>query len=252
MVIEWLRVRSGRGGTAGLALALLVATSPARPESDDEAGENARRLSATVVFSTMEASRTKTFSGAGFKTGFGSGGLDASGFRLLATASASREPAFLDPDRGDRYKSQAVGLLGYEWVASGTHAALYFGPEAEREQVVLDCGCTALRQRYGARLQGDLWYRPAPAWLVQAAGSASSLDRRLWGRVAGGFAVLDEVFFGPEIEAYRDAGYRRLRLGLHLTGVRVFRMTLRLSGGWQRSSDGRGEAYGTLGAHWRY
>ncbi|MBA4335055.1 MAG: hypothetical protein C0420_09145 [Methylobacterium sp.] len=59
-----------------------------------------------------------------------------------------------------------------------------------------------------------------------------------------------DVYAGPEVEAYRAGDYTKLRLGLHLTGLRLFGVVWRLSGGWQRTSDRPSEAYATLGVHW--
>ena len=79
---------------------------------------------------------------------------------------------------------------------------------------------------------------------------ASSIDQRLWGRLAAGWQTPLGLYAGPEVEAYRERDYRKLRLGLHLTGLRLLGLEWRLSGGWQQTSDRPSEIYGTLALHW--
>lgn len=239
-------------------MAGIVLSVPAMAE--DEIGE--RDPVSTVLFGSLEAGPTKTFTALGMKRSYGEGGLDASGFRTLVKVGLAREQAGRVTPRGIAYKSEAQALIGYEWRIGDTFVAVYAGTDYESEQ--RPCGCVV--SRFGQRLQGDLWATPLPEMMLQASAYASTIERRLWGRLATGWTFppdllpqgylpesvsLRGVYVGPEIESYRQNDYSKLRLGLHLTGLRLFGLTWRLSGGWQRTSDRPSEAYATLGLHWR-
>ena len=233
-------------------LAILVAAAPcdaARAEGDDDA-DDASSYSpiSTVIFGSMEAGPAKTFASFGMKRAIRSG-LAGSGFRLLLKTGASREETRRRPPHGTTYKTEAQSMLGYEWRIGSTFFALYAGPDTETEQRIGPF-CSCALTRYGARLQADLWTTPAEGTMLQAGGYASTLDGRFWGRVATGWWMPARFYVGPELEAYRDRGYSKLRLGLHLTGLRLFGVEWRVSGGWQRTSERPSEAYGTLGLHW--
>jgi hypothetical protein len=233
----------------GLALvAGLLASSHAIAE--DELGE--RPPLSMVVFGSLEAGPAKTFASVGLKRALGGTGLDASGFRTMLAVGVSREEANRSRPHGILYKSGSQVLVGHEWRIGDTFIALYAGSDIESEQ--RDCGCVVTsRTRIGWRLQADLWARPMPGGIIHASAYASTLDGRIWTRLAPGWALppVEELYLGPEIEIYRESDYSKLRLGLHLTGLRLLGLTWRLSGGLQSTSDRPKEAYATLGLHWR-
>lgn len=216
--------------------------------ADDEETE-ARSPWSSVLFGSLEAGPTKTFVSAGMKTALWSG-LSSSGFRTMLKIGGAQEQARRQRPHGLAYKSEAQALIGYEWRVSDTFLALYAGSDYEGEQREEPHG-TVTTGRYGARLQGDLWMTPTEGTMLQASAYASTLDGRLWGRIAPGWRLSQGFHLGPEIEAYRGRDYHKLRLGLHLTGLQFLGLTWRVSGGWQRTSDHPSQAYATLGVHWQ-
>ncbi|WP_439496819.1 cellulose biosynthesis protein BcsS [Bosea sp. (in: a-proteobacteria)] len=235
----------GRARLAALAGVLVAA--PALAEDDDFSPPSP--VSA-VLFGSLEAGASKTLATIGIKQAWGGAGLDASGFRTLMKIGAAREGASRTRPRGIAYKAESQALFGYEWRFGDNFIALYAGPDVEaeyREQ----WNASSYIVRMGPRLQADLWARPTGTTMVQAAAYLSSLDRRAWLRVAPGWAIRQDLYAGPEIELYRQDGYHKLRVGLHLTGLRLFGLTWRLAGGWQRTNHRSSEAYATLGLHWR-
>jgi hypothetical protein len=80
------------------------------------------------------------------------------------------------------------------------------------------------------RLQADFWATPTDTTMVQLSAYASGLDRRAWGRLALGHKIDRGLHLGPEIELYRQSGYDKLRVGVHLTDL----APLRRLGGYQR------------------
>ncbi|KPF71633.1 hypothetical protein IP69_05540 [Bosea sp. AAP35] len=221
--------------------------------SQTESETEERSPLSTVLFGSLEAGPSKTFGALGLKKAL-TGGLASSGFRTMLKVGGAQEQGRRQRPRSIAYKSEAQALIGYEWRVSDTFLSLYAGSDYEGEQREEPRG-TLVTRRYGVRLQGDLWMTPTQTTLLQASAYASTLDRRLWGRIAPGWLVprgvpLEGSYLGPELEAYRAGDYTKIRLGLHLTGLRLFGVVWRLSGGWQRSSDRPAEAYATLGLHW--
>lgn len=229
-------------------LPLSIALTSAALAEDDEA-ETERSPLSTVIFGSMEAGPTKTFLSVGMKRAVG-GGLAQSGFRLFLKAGGSQEETRRHTPHGTTYKAENQALIGYEWRIGDTFAALYAGSDVESERRDEPLGPSLIETRYGARLQADLWSTPQPGMMFQANAYASTLDRRLWARIAPGWQLPLGFYVGPEVEAYRERDYRKLRLGLHLTGLRLLGLEWRLSSGWQRTSDRPSEAYATLGLHW--
>lgn len=239
-------------GVAGLVTACMLALAcPARAEdnnADESDGEERSPLS-TVIFGSLEAGPTKTFLSVGLKRAL-TGRLSTSGFRMMLKAGGSQEQAERRRPHGIAYKGESQALLGYEWRIGDSFFSLYAGSDFESEQRELATK-TEMSSRYGARLQGDLWMTPTPETMLHASAYVSSLDGRLWARVSPGWMLPQRFYIGPEIEAYRERSYGKLRLGLHLTGLQFLGLSWRLSGGWQRTSDRPHEAYATLGLHWQ-
>ncbi len=232
----------------GFGAAVALASSPAKA---DPALMERSPLS-LAIFGSLEADASKTYGSVGLKWAFGdSGGLDASGFRLGLKWGASVEPARRRPTQGHLYRTEFNALLGYEWRIDDTFLTLSAGPEIEaryretRDERIFE-------QRGSLRLQADLWSKPAENWLLQANAYAVPSDRgRFWGRLGGGWRLIDELYLGPEIESYRERDYHKLRLGLHLTGLHLFGLDWRLAGGIQKTSDEKAGAYLTLGLLWK-
>ena len=78
--------------------------------------------------------------------------------------------------------------------------------------------------------------------------SLSSIATNHSARAAFGWRVLDDQFyFGPEIAYFGSDGYRHLRLGGHLTGLKTDNSQWSVAGGWAGDSDGRASPYVRLG-----
>ena len=242
-------VAQGLTRLAGFASLLL--SQPAWAEED----KPERKSIAMVLFGSLEAGPAKTFASVGMKRAFGTAGLETSGFRALINLGASREQANRNPPHGTAYKAEAQTLIGYEWRLGDTFIALYAGTDYQSEQRPCACGVVTTT-RFGQRIQADLWSTPMPGMMQQASAYASTLDRRLWGRIAPGWLVpqgfqAQPLFMGPELEGYSERSYGKLRLGLHLSGLHLLGLTWRLAGGWQRTSDRPSDAYATVGLYWR-
>lgn len=236
----------GRAGLAGLAMA--VAAAPICTASAGEE-EPERSPISMVLFGSMEAGPTKTFISIGMKRALG-GGLAESGFRLFVKAGGAQEQTRRHRPHGATYKSETQALLGYEWRIGDSFLALYAGSDFESEQQTEAFGPSFIGTRYGARAQADLWLVPSPGVVVQANGYISTVNGRLWARVAPGWRIPAGFYLGPEFEAYGERDYRKYRLGLHLTGLRFLGLEWRFSGGLQMTNDRPSTYYVALGLHW--
>jgi hypothetical protein len=238
-----------RSGMLARAIGAAFALASSAPRADPALME--RSPLALAIFGSLDADASKTYGSIGLKWAFGGGGLDASGFRLGLKWGESLEPARRRPIEGRLYKTELHAQLGYEWRIGDTFLSLSAGPEIEarysetrRER--------SFEQRGMLRLQADLWSRPAENWLLQANAYAVPADGgRYWARLAGGWRLIHELYLGPEIEGSRERNYQKLRLGLHLTGLRLLGMDWRLAGGVQKTSDEKAGAYVTLGLLWK-
>ncbi|MGX1785296.1 cellulose biosynthesis protein BcsS [Bosea sp. NPDC055332] len=230
----------------GAALALASSAAKADPALFE------RSPLSLVIFGSLEADASKTYGSVGLKWAFGAGGgLDASGFRLGLKWGESVEPAQRKPNEGRLYKTEFHAELGYEWRIGDTFLSLSAGPEIEARYSETRRD-RSFEQRGMLRLQADLWSRPAENWLLQANAYAVLADGgRYWGRLAGGWQLIDELYLGPEIEGYRERDYHKLRLGLHLTGLHLLGLDWRLASGLQKTSNEKAGAYVTLGLHWK-
>ncbi|WP_377838554.1 cellulose biosynthesis protein BcsS [Bosea sp. UC22_33] len=240
--------RVGKAGLVGLAMSFAAAPLCTAVAEEEEGAE--RSPISMVIFGSMEAGPTKTFLSVGMKRAIG-GGLAESGFRFFVKAGGAQEQTRRHKPHGVTYKSETQALLGYEWRIGSSFLALYAGADTETEQRIEAFGPSFIATRYGARMQADLWIVPAPGMVVQANAYLSSLNGRFWARVAPGWQTPPGFYIGPEFEAYGERDYRKYRLGLHLTGLRLLGLEWRLSGGLQQTSDRPSAYYGTLGLHWQ-
>jgi hypothetical protein len=202
-----------------------------------------------VVFGSLDVGSGKTYAAYGLKYALGGGGLDASGFRLTLKTGASAEPAYRRPTEGRLYRQEVSALIGYEWRIHDNFVAVSLGQE-------LETGYRETRywrsfgQRAGPRLQLDLWARPDAASLIQLnAYAVAAGSGRSGARLAAGWKLAPRLYLGPEVEAYRERSFYKLRLGLHLTGIRLFGVTWRLSAGAQKTRIDKSAVYATLGFH---
>lgn len=230
-----------------IGAALMLACPPAFAETPDE---EERSPASSVIFGSLEAGATKTLASVGLKRAIGSAGLDSSGFRLGLKWSESVEQERQGRLSGQLVKTELHAGIGYEWRIGDTFLSIAAGPDLEAAYSQYT-GTIVLTHKMGARAHLDLWTRPSERSLLQVNAYVSTLDQRAWLRVSPGWTLMQELYVGPELELYRQDNYRKLRLGLHVTGLRLFGLNWRLSGGLQKTSDRPGEAYATLGIYWR-
>jgi hypothetical protein len=164
------------------------------------------------------------------------------------------ERAWWQPE-GPRFTRHAVhgsALLGYQWAGDGLVVAALAGPEIEGERLSHSLPMPRGTEAHlGVRLHGEIWAHPTASTLLTTtviAGTARTMH--LWGRASAGYAVWHGVFLGPEVSVYTTDTYREWRLGAHVTGLSIGRVSLRLSAGWRSEEDAdRDGAYAGIAGH---
>ncbi len=240
--VKWLRCLTVCG--LGAALALLPAVCLADPTL------NERPPLSLVMFGSLDLGPPKSQAGLGFKFAIGGRGLDASGFRLGFATADSTEPLRRRPDQGRLYRTETSTMLGYEWRIDNSFLAVSLGQQVDAVYAVWG-PFKAFEQRLGPRIQLDLWLAPSPDMVLQFhAFGIGGRGSRSGGRLSVGWRLRRRLFLGPEVEAFGERDYYKVRTGLQLSGIELFGTSWRISVGRQKTSEKKSATYATLGLHW--
>lgn len=179
-------------------------------------------------------------------------GLEDDGFLLKLLLSGGFYRYNAGSLGGGRVLGREITLQampGFRVKRGDLETKVYVGVDTEHHRLWPDDPSNALRGRaFGARFSFEIWYNPTPATMLAMDGSLSSIATNQSGRIAFGWRVVDDQFyFGPEIAGFASEGYRHLRLGLHVTGLKTDHTEWSAAGGWARDSDGRASPYLRLG-----
>lgn len=93
----------------------------------------------------------------------------------------------------------------------------------------------------------DLWLEPAPATMIAADISLSSIINSYSARAAFGWRLHDWFYLGPEAQTFACTGFTQARFGLHLTGLKTQQFEWSVAAGWARDSDHRSSPYLRIG-----
>ncbi|MCC5977548.1 MAG: cellulose biosynthesis protein BcsS [Salinarimonas sp.] len=216
-----------------------------------------------VLFGSVELAEVSIFSGSGIKYSL-SGDVEAPGPIAMAMTNigATRE-RWEGPDDFVAYLPRLTRITRVYFGRQGNtplgFLTLAGGAEILRKQ---EFGADALPRwqepKVGAAFLGELW-REAPLpdgtgfgdrdGLIHVSVMAGTAAPSVWARVAGGVAVADGVFAGPELAGYLEPDYREWRIGAHVTGMRLGPLHLRFSGGMVMPEGGRSDVYLGLQGH---
>ena len=142
----------------------------------------------------------------------------------------------------------ASALPGWRWNRPGFEATLFAGADVQDHRYTPDDPGNRLRGTHvGVRGGFDLWYEPFTDWMVAGSASLSTIGRSYWTRAAAGRRFFDAIWLGPEFHASGDDTYRQLRLGAHITSLRVWGYEWSAGAGWVTDTDRRDGVYGRVG-----
>lgn len=205
---------------AAMAAVLWLGTAQRACAQSDADADGRDAVERRLLFSGGDLWRQGGFLHAGFV--WSPDGLAAEGLALKAMAGAGRY----------RYRSgdaEVVGTLfaasaqaGWRFKRESVEATLYAGVDAQAHRLAPDDPGARLRGAHvGARFSAEIWLEPTPQSMLQGWATWSSVDGGYAARAAAGWRLLNQLYCGPEAQAFGDGAYRQVRIGVHLTAWRA-------------------------------
>lgn len=205
-----------------------------------------------IVFSGRDIWRNGGFAYGGFLVAPGGFEQDGLMFKLLLSGGVYRYTAQSLGEDIIGLETLTTLMPGWRIKRAGVEAKIFFGLDLEHHQLWPDDPGNRLRgSAIGARFAGEFWTEPTPATMVTGDLSLSTIATSHSARLAYGWHVLDDVaggfYVGPEAQFFASQGYRHLRLGLHVTGLKASGYEWSAAAGLARDSEGRSSPYVRLG-----
>lgn len=187
------------------------------------------------------------------------GGVDQDGFNFKLVLSGGlyryRGGTLAGDPPGSLAGLQVVGLEtalqvmpGFRVKRGDLEVKVFFGLDVEQHRLWPDDPSNRLRGGdVGLRFAGEFWYEPTPTTMAAGDASLSSIASNQSLRLAVGWRMLDQFYFGPETQFYGGDGYRQWRLGGHFTALKTGNNEWLAAGGWARDSTGLSSPYARLG-----
>lgn len=207
-----------------------------RKEAGQDEVEQGRSELRQVLFAGYDLVRGELSFTGGFKRKL-SGAVDQPGPIVMGFTGATVKQERFDTGFGvsfmqPRFTRYSALLFGRQWIGEAGIVKLVAGPEFTNEQRLDERGIPRWgRDRVGLRVLAEIWSEPSPGLLATGTLIYSSGQGSLWGRGALGREFGTRVFVGPEASFYLENEYSEAMLGLHLTGLRIWRFNFRLNGG---------------------
>jgi hypothetical protein len=180
-------------------------------------------------------------------------GADDRGFTLRATAGTGLSRFGIDPALPDRVSEAVTSarlLAGWREQGSWGSATFFAGLAMETRRLSPALPDPHLGTRFGPALLLDAWLTPADRVSVQVHATYATPFNAASLRIAPGYRLAAGVHVGPEATLSAHHGTLRTRLGIHVTGIAIGPVGLRLSGGYARDRGGSGGVYAGLSL-WR-
>lgn len=140
-------------------------------------------------------------------------------------------------------------LPGIQWREGSLDIKLFAGGDFER-RMPLRPSLDDAEQFFGGRVAADVWWEPAPDWMLSGSASATSIEDGRSARVAAGWKF-SFAWVGPEIQAVHDVFNTQYRAGAHLSGIKIGETQWSIAGGYTRDSFGRSGPYARIGVSFR-
>jgi hypothetical protein len=199
----------------------------------------------SALFASLDSGRSH-FGSYGFK--WAPYSLDRSGPALMAISGFGQgigkvynlgdfeEVSFLEN------RNRSAFLVGWQWALPRIMLGVFAGADFESRNDIWG----RMRIEGGARLHGEIWSNPTEGTMLTVTAIASTVQPSLWARAAFGWQWQEGLYLGPESSGFCTDDYSEGRYGLHLTGLTLGPLTLRLSSGFWHDSDHRRGLYGQM------
>jgi hypothetical protein len=158
-----------------------------------------------------------------------------------------------------KYRDQATGLHihgqeeegsllgGYQWIGQSFRIAGFVGPDLRNDSVSIpDPHNPVIGTSVGAKAVLDGWFKPLDRVMISGYGSYTTNDNAYFTRLKAGYAVLDEIYIGPETALLGNDFFNQWRIGGHLSGLQLGPLQFALAGGYLHDRMQKGGAYTTL------
>jgi len=243
--------RGGRVSAAILIAAAFVvgcvgvAATPVRAADDEEAR--------VLLFSGRDLWRNGAFAYGGLLVM--PGGVDQDGIALklmLAGGLYRYNAGNLGGQRVLGAETALIVMPGWRVKRGDLEVKVFFGLDAENHRLWPDDPANRLHgHSYGLRFATEFWYEPSATTMLAGDAALSSIATQQSLRLAFGWRMLDQFYFGPETQYFGSDGYRHWRLGGHFTALKTRDNEWLAAGGWARDSAGRSSPYVRLGVTMR-
>jgi len=250
--------------TAALAVCGMAAASDG-PENDETAPSDAASAASEsdapalgetssdvataahfLFFSGADIWRNGAFMHGGFLYAYQGLNQDGPVFKLLLNEGLYRFHSAGSEMMGRQL--MAAALPGWRWNRPGLEVTVFAGLDVQDHRYTPDDPGNRLRGTHvGVRGGFDVWCEPFTNWMVTGSASLSTIGKSYWTRAAAGHRFFDAIWLGPEFHASGDDTYRQLRVGAHVTSLRVLGYEWSAGAGWVTDTDRREGVYGRLG-----
>jgi len=139
-------------------------------------------------------------------------------------------------------------LIGWSHVVANGAATLSVGANYQDHRLSpFDPANPVSGSKWGAKVQGDFWFQPTEETLVVGLASYSTAFDSYYGSLRFGYDFTrgQDVYFGPEFVGLGNDRTDQVRVGAHLSGIKLGIAKLNISGGWLHERDEGDGWYGT-------
>jgi hypothetical protein len=175
--------------------------------------------------------------------------LDTSGLRfwMVGDAGFYKYPAEGMFIKG-HYESGDV-LAGYSWEGDNYSIALLGGFNAVNHALSeVDTTNRVQGTAFGAKVRGDATINLTPKILTAGEAEYSTAFKTYSSKAKFGYDFTDDkqIFVGPEVGAVGDERFHQWRAGAHISGLKLYRISVDVSAGYAHDSIVGNGAYTTL------
>jgi len=232
-----------------VAVAAALACCGLRP-AVAESSEESHTAAHLLFFSGADIWRNGAFSHGGFLWASQGSNADGPVFKLLLNGGLYRYRS--GPTEITGFQTMGAALPGWRWTLPGLEVTVFAGLDVQDHRFRPNDPGNRLRGTHvGARGGFDAWYEPFRDAMLTASASLSTVGTSYWTRAAAGWRFFDAIWLGPEFLACGDDHYRQLRVGAHVTSLRLSSYEFSIGAGWATDNDQRSGAYGRLGVIYR-
>lgn len=175
-------------------------------------------------------------------------GLNSDGFiiRLVLSEGTERYRTPTTTFSTDIFRASI--LPGWRFQREKLEIKLLAGLDFEHHNLTPDVIDAKLRGGYpGVRVAAETWLEPVPEIMLTTSFYFTSIGSGYGARVASGWRLFDQFWVGPELSGSGDQFSRQVKLGAHLTGLKIAEWEWSGAAGWVTDSFHRSGPYARVG-----